>query len=149
MIGKLVKFIIFIAIFCLFIYRYFYYIDFSERCYIKLKPSLTELSSQNIKQAIKVLKYAVPGEYQKFCSHVKKINPNIACAGFNGGCYYQYNLEKKEIDVSTANSSNLGWTASVIAHETCHAIQHQEGRELSEDECYRKSSEILRATIKF
>lgn len=149
MTRKLVKYFMYIIIFCLLIYRYFYYVDFSAGCYIKLKPSLTELSSQNIKQAIKVLKFAAPNEYQKFCSHVKKINPNLACGGFGGGCYYHDNLEKKEIDISTANSGYLGWTAGVIAHETCHAIQQQEGRDPSEDECYGIGNEVLKMTIKY
>lgn len=131
------------------IYRYFYYLDFKNKCYIKIKPSFLEFSSQNIKQAIKVLKFAVPEEYEKFCGRVKAINPNFACGGFGGGCYYGENLEKKEIDISTANSGYLGWTAAVIAHETCHAIQGQEKRAMNEDECYKIGNEVLKKVINF
>lgn len=146
---RFIKVTIIVFIISAIFYRYFYYIDFANSCYITIKPSIMEFSSQNIKQAIEVLKYAVPEEYAKFCGHVKAINPNFACGGFNGGCYYAENLASKEIDVSTANSSYLGWTAAVIAHETCHAIQAQEKRAISEDECYKIGNKVLKKVIDF
>lgn len=146
---KFIKIFIIIFISGAIFYRYFYYVDFTDNCYIKIKPSFTEFSSQNIKQAIKVLKYAAPEEYKKFCGRVKMINPNFACGGFNGGCYYPENLGKKEIDVSTANGAYLGWTAAVIAHETCHAAQAQEKRAISEDECYGIGNKVLKKVINF
>jgi len=146
---KIIKIIIIVLIVGAIFFRYFYYLDFKNQCYIKIKPSFLEFSSQNIKQAIRVLKYAAPEEYGKFCGHIKSINPNFACGGFNGGCYYGENIEKKEIDVSTANSGYLGWTAAVIAHETCHAIQAQEKREMSEAECYQIGNEVLKKVISF
>ena len=146
---KIIKIIVTILIIGAVGYRYFYYVDFKNKCYIKIKPSILEFSSQNIKQAIKVLKLAVPEEYQKLCGHVNVINPNFACGGFGGGCYYGENLEKKEIDISTANSGYLGWTAAVIAHEACHAIQGQEKRAMSESECDKIGNEILKKVISY
>jgi hypothetical protein len=147
--GKIITLIIFAVIIIAVFFRYFYYVDFKNGCYVKIKPSIFELSSQNIKEAILVLKNAVPGEYEKFCSHVKAINPNMACGGFGGGCYYGENLKKKEIDISTANSGYLGWTAAVVAHETCHAIQGQNNKPISEDECYKINNEVLKKVISF
>jgi len=146
---KIIKGIILLFIAGAVIYRYFYYLDFENKCYIGLKPSIIEFSSQNIKQAIRVLKYAVPEEYEKFCGHVKAVNPNIACGGFGGGCYYGDNLAKREIDISTTHGGYLGWTAAVIAHETCHAIQAQAGKALNEDECYKIGNEVLKKVISF
>ena len=146
---KIIKIIVIALIIGAAGYRYFYYTDFKNNCYIKIKPSILEFSSQNIKQAIKVLKLAAPEEYGKFCGQVKAINPNFACGGLDGGCYYEDNLEKREIDISTANSGYLGWTAAVIAHETCHAIQAQEKRALSENECDKIGSAVLKKVISY
>lgn len=147
MLKWFLKIIILIAILWLIIYKYFLYTDFSESCYIKIKPSLTELSNTNIKEAIKVLKYAVPEEYDKLCTHVDTINPNLSCGGFGGGCYYQ--STEKEIDISTAHGGFLGMTAAIIAHETCHAIQHQEGRALNEQECYEIDDLVLKTIVEY
>jgi len=147
--SKIIKIIIIIIIIGAGFFRYFYYLDFKNSCYIKIKPSILEFSSQNIKQAIKILKFSVPNEYEKFCGHVKTINPNFACGGFGGGCYYGDNIEKKEIDISTANSGYLGWTAAIIAHETCHATQAQEKREMNENECYSIGNEVLKKVINY
>jgi hypothetical protein len=147
---KLIKTGIIVFILGAVFFRYFYYLDFKNKCYVKIWPSFLELSSQNIKQAIKVLRYADPEEYGKFCGHVKSINPNFACGGFGGGCYYGANNgNKKEIDISTANSGYLGWTAAIIAHETCHAVQAQEKGQLNEDECYKVGNEVLKKVISF
>lgn len=146
---KLLKIFITFLIFGSLFYRYFLYIDFKNDCYIKLKPSFLELSSTNIKQGIKILKLVSPDEYTYFCQHVKVINPNYACGGLGGGCYYSNNLEKKEIDISTANGGYLGQTAAVIAHEACHAQQHQEGRDLNEQECYLVDDKVFRQIAEY
>ncbi|MDO8259985.1 MAG: hypothetical protein Q7T50_00615, partial [Candidatus Magasanikbacteria bacterium] len=90
-----------------------------------------------------------PAEYSNLCQHVKVINPNYACGGLGGGCYYGSNLERKEIDISTANGGYLGQTAAVIAHETCHAKQHQEGRELNEQECYKVDDVVFKQVAEY
>jgi hypothetical protein len=129
--------------------RYFYYHDFSAGCGITIKPSLTELSSQNIKAALRAMKHGAPNEYALVCKHVESIDPNLACGGFNGGCFYLNDLAAGEIDVSTGNQSYLGWTAAVIAHETCHLIQAKEGRTMDEGECYGVGNDILKKMIVF
>jgi len=107
-------------------------------------PSLLEFNNLSIKRAINVLKYASPQDYQDLCEHVKVIDPNLACGGFEGGCYYLNN--RQAISINTSNRS-LSWTAAIIGHEVCHAIQHKEGRDLNEPECYRKTDEILRKIV--
>lgn len=131
------------------IYRYLLYIDFQNRCYILIKPSLLEFSSRNIQEGIRVLKYAVPIEYQKLCQYVDTINPNISCGGFEGGCYSAYEAHPGEIDVGTAHEQFLGWTAAVIAHETCHSQQFQEGRPFDEKECYEIDNYVLKTVVEF
>lgn len=149
MLKKHLKLFILLILFGLFIYRYFFYIDIPNKCYIRLKPSIFELSSINIKEGIKILKKVSPEEYTKLCQHVRIINPNYSCGGLGGGCYYLRNLEKKEIDISTANGGYLGQTTAVIAHETCHAIQNQEKRELNEQECYKIDDKVFKQIAEY
>lgn len=145
---KLVTFFIFLLVGGFVGWRYFFYVDFSADCYLRLQPSLLELSAGNIKQAIRILKHAAPAEYAKLCRHVDVINPNLSCGGFGGGCYYARDLgQDRQIDISTAHSNFLGLTAAIIVHETCHAIQHQQGRSLSEAECYELDNEVLKNLV--
>jgi hypothetical protein len=142
---KWLKRLMFLIIVLLLIYHYFLYVDIKNGCYIKIKPSILEFSTPNIKKAIKILKNATPEEYQKVCANVITINPNLGCGGFNGGCFYTgtYN-NPTEIHISTANKSYLGWTAAVIAHENCHLIQNKEKRAMDEGECYGLGDKILK-----
>ena len=151
MAKKALKIFITLAILGLVGYQYFYYVDRAHRCFIKIKPSYLEFSTSNIKEAIRILKYAVPEEYEKLCTYVDTIDPNISCGGFQGGCYSSYNRNVKEIDIGTANDDFLGWTAGVIAHETCHAIQFQEiGFDgFDEGECYAIDNKVMKAVIDF
>jgi hypothetical protein len=144
---KIIKILIILVILASLYYRYFLYIDYSHDCHIKLKHSLLELSARNIKEALKVLKRTDTEEYNKLCTNIKIINPNFACGGFGGGCYYTGPRTQGEIYVSTARDSNLAWTAAVIAHETCHAIQYNENRELSEDECHKIGDKVLKNLV--
>ena len=105
-----------------------------------------EFSNSNIKKAILVLKNASPEDYQNLCRYVDTIDPNLSCGGFEGGCYY--GIRSKTIDVSTSRTS-LSWTAAVIGHETCHAMQAKEGRPLDETECYKVDSRILKTIVEF
>ncbi|MFH0892131.1 MAG: hypothetical protein V1867_05115 [Candidatus Falkowbacteria bacterium] len=129
------------------IYKFFFYYDPGNKCLIRLKPSLTEWSNGNIKEGIKVLKHAVPDEYKKLCAYVDKINPNYSCGGLGGGCYISGKAPTREIDISTVYDGFLGWTAAVIAHETCHAVQHEEGRPFNETECYGIGDYVLNSTV--
>lgn len=147
MLKKFLKILILFAIISFVIHHYFFYIDLSNGCFIKIKPSIFELSTNNIKKAIKILKHATPDEYLKLCTHVKTINPNPSCGGFGGGCFYtRYN---GQIEISTSNKSFLGQTAAIIVHETCHAIQHNEKRDLNEPECYGLDNEVLKSLIAY
>ena len=130
------------------IYRYFFYVDFSNYCFVKIKPSITEFSNLNIKRAIKVLKHGSPSDYANFCAHVDTIDPNPSCGGFGGGCFYSKESRKSTIDISTSNR-DLVWTAAIIMHETCHVIQYQEGRPLSEDECYHVDDSTIKTLMQY
>lgn len=141
-----IKIIIIVFLSALIIYHFFFYADIKNSCYIKILPSLTELSSSNIKKGINVLKNAAPEEYEKLCGNIDTINPNFSCGGFQGGCY---TYTPRQIDISTSRDEFLGWTAAIIAHETCHAIQHSKGQELNEDECYTLDDMVLQKVVEY
>jgi hypothetical protein len=153
MIKSILKKAIIPLLIIFFIYKWFFYINVFNGCYIKIIPSaFFEFNNGNIKEAIKVLKNADFEEYKTVCRNVKTIDGNPACGGFNGGCYYISSLntsEKRRISVSTANSAYLAWTAAVIVHETCHAVQAKEGRGLDENECYTKGGEVLESLTRY
>ena len=100
-----------------------------------------------------MLKYADPENYKELCTRVDVINPNISCGGFGGGCYHVNNFGSSEtsrqIDISTPHDGFLGLTAAIIAHETCHARQAQEGRPISEDECYKLDDQTLQKVVEY
>ncbi len=101
MLKKFMQISVFI-IFLLFLYaKFFIYIDTQNKCYINIKPSILELSNLNVKRAINVLKYASPDDYKNLCKNVKTIDPNIACGGFGGGCYYQTDTKTISISISS------------------------------------------------
>lgn len=127
-------------------YRYFFYVDLPSGCNVTIAPAFTEFSNTAIKRAIVVLREAMPDEYRKFCANVSHIDPNFACGGFEGGCYRS--TQKRTIVVSTSQRS-LAWTAAVLAHETCHAIQDQEGRGFDENECYAAGDRVLQTVVQF
>lgn len=141
-----IKITIFILIVLGLIYRYFFYIDFENACYVILKPSITEFSNANIKRAIKTLKHGAPEDYQTFCTNVNTIDPNPSCGGFGGGCFHSSKSRTKTIDISTSQR-DLAWTAAIIMHETCHAIQYSEGRNLNEEECYKVDDKTIKTLM--
>jgi hypothetical protein len=144
----LIKIVLIFVAFPAIVYYYFFYIDLASGCTISITPSILELSNLNIKRAIGVLKYASPTDYQNLCAHIGNINPNFSCGGLGGGCFWMSDLEKdpRSIDVSTTKD-DLAWTVSVITHETCHAMQYQEGRPLSEEECHLVGDRVLRSIV--
>jgi hypothetical protein len=146
---RAIKTLIILFIIGLVFYKFFFYVDISNGCFIKIKPSITEFSNLSMKKALKTLKYGAPQEYLKVCQHVDTINPNYGCGGFQGGCYYHYEgVNPKEIYVSTSYRS-LSDAIAVIVHETCHAIQFQQGRPGIESECYAANDKVLKAIVQF
>ena len=132
--------------------RYLVYADVGSGCYIFIRLSFVGDSNTTIKRALETLRHGSPDDYRKVCTHVATINPNPSCGGFGGGCFWHNkdNRIRATIDVSTENG--LIWTVGIIVHETCHAIQFQEGRPPGHDletECYREDDRILRALVRF
>lgn len=145
LIKKLFKLTLFLIVVASIIYTFFFYIDFKDKCYIRINPSFLEFSNLSIKRAIKALKFASFDDYRALCENVKVIHPNVSCGGFQGGCYYPD--ETKSISITTSQRGLLSWTAGIIVHEVCHAKQHKEGRTFDETECYKETDRILKKLI--
>jgi len=150
---KILLFVFFLILFFWLFGRYFLYIDVEYGCFVKIKPSILEFSSQNIKKGILVLKYADIDNYKELCNRVDTVNPNLSCGGFGGGCYRKTNFGSSEIsrqiDVSTPRNGFLGLTAAIIAHEVCHLKQAQENRAFSEKECYELDDKVLQKVVEY
>lgn len=129
-----------------FYFKHTRYYDPAAGCSIKIRPSLLEWNSGNIRDALSALKYGYPEKYKLVCANITEIKTDMACGGWEGGCYYG---DKGEIFVSTANQEFLGWTAAVIAHETCHDRQNKEGRPYSEDECYAVGHKTMQTLVRY
>ncbi len=140
-VGKFIKFIIIIIFILWIFYSLFIYVDLSNRCFITIRPSFTELSNTTMKKGIKYLKNNFPNEYTNLCKNVVSIDPNISCGGFGGGCYSLYSINPGVIDISTPHGDYIH-AAKVMIHETCHAMQFKEGRPFDETECY-KTDEVI------
>lgn len=118
------------------------YDDFTNGCHIKIGLSLIEWNNLELKSALKSLREKSPGDYQKVCTYVTKISPDLPCGGSGGGCFRHDN--PKQIEVSTMNHrGNSAITAAMIVHETCHSIQHEEKRALDEKECYHEMNRMF------
>jgi hypothetical protein len=130
--------------------HFFSYIDLLNDCRISIRMSLFEFSNLTVKDAIGVIKRALPREYRDLCANVSTIDPNFSCGGFGGGCYSTFTFEKegRTIDVSTAKDDIL-WTAGVIVHETCHAMQYHEKRSFSEAECYSRGYKAIAEIVRY
>jgi hypothetical protein len=97
-----------------------------------------------MKRALGVLQRAMPEEYAKVCTHVAAINPNPVCGSLGYGCFQASpaNRGRATIDIGTETGS-LIMTAAVIVHETCHAIQFHEHRDLIEEECQAADERVV------
>lgn len=126
------------------IYYLFLYVDFDNKCIIRIYPSIFEFSTRNVIESIKVLKRTSPKDYQNLCQNINVIDTNVGCGGFEGGCYYEH---KPGVIHVTTNDVTLTQTIAVMVHETCHAIQHHEGRPLEEQECYEEDQRILQELV--
>lgn len=127
----------------MFYWHNFLYIDPLGGCFISITPSF-EFNNTKVKQGIAVLKNALPDEYAKMCHRINSIDPNVACGGFEGGCF-----EPGRPNTIYVNPTftNLAWTANVLVHETCHAYQFSEKRDMSEAECYQKGDQVLQKLV--
>ena len=129
-----------------FIFQLFLYVDIANKCFIKIIPSIAEWNNLNIKRAVKILKYGSPSDYKDFCTHVDTINGVVACGGFEGGCFY--GSQPKTIYISSAQEeSTIAFTVGVIVHETCHAMQYDQGRPGDENECYKEDDRLMRKIV--
>lgn len=135
-----------LLIFFGFISQLFIYVDLENKCFIKIIPSLAEWNNLNIKRAIKILKYGSPSDYKDFCNHIDTIDGSIGCGGFEGGCFYPN--RPKTITVSSAQEeTTIAFTVGVIDHETCHAMQYDQGRPGDENECYKEDDRLMRNIV--
>jgi hypothetical protein len=132
--------------------RYFVWIDPGTRCVITIRPSLVGYDNTAIKRALATLQHASPGDYRSVCTHVGTINPNPACGGFGGGCFWHHQGQRGRATIDVSTEHGLIWTVAVIVHETCHARQFHEGRPPGfdlEHECYGEDDRIMRALVVF
>ncbi len=141
------KTFIILFLFVLLFFRYFYYMDIKNGCYLTIEPAILEFNNTSIKKAIKILKYGSPLDYRDLCKYVETITPFMSCGGFEGGCFMQNT--PKTIYVSTTRRSILQ-TTNVLVHETCHAKQFARGEKaFNEEECYAEGDRILQNLVKF
>lgn len=145
MIKKLFITIIILFITAFILLRYFVYVDLSYSCNINIIPSM-ELSNRNIIRSLITLKNASASDYKKVCDNVQFINSNVACGGFDGGCYKTG--ARNTIYVSTSQR-DLVTTTMILVHETCHLLQEKENRVMTEQECYKKGDDFLKLVTKY
>lgn len=123
------------------------YDDWINGCHINIQFSLLEWNNLEIKRAIKFIKTKSPKDYQKVCEYVDDIALYLPCSFSAGGCFRD--VSPGQIGMHTLprdKNGNPSFTASVIYHETCHAIQKSEGRTSGdrEAECYREGYRFLK-----
>lgn len=138
---------IFFGIFVLykFLISNVFYIDIFNGCYIGIVPGL-ELNNAKIVEGLNVLKQSSIEDYKDVCNRVSKIDPNIGCGGFEGGCFYS--TDPRAIVVTTAGT-NLDWVVGVIVHETCHAKQFHEKRKMTEEECHNADGRVIKSIVQY
>ena len=132
--------------------RYLVWIDLPDHCVITIRPSLVGYDNTTVKRALETLRHGSPEDYRKVCVHVATINPNPACGGFGGGCFWHHEGQKGRATIDVSTEHGLIWTVAIIVHETCHAVQYHEGRPPHtnlEDECYSEDDRIMRALVQF
>ncbi|MFC1722407.1 hypothetical protein ACFL0C_02020 [Patescibacteria group bacterium] len=129
-----------LILFLYFLYSNYYHYDPENNCSIKIIPSFMP-SNFNTKNIIKLIKYSSPDSYKQLCQHVTTINKNPSCGGFDGGCY-EYN--KPNTIYIGNDQGNIALAAALVMHETCHAMQGQDKRPFSEQECYKMGNTFLK-----
>lgn len=139
---KLITLLICFCFLGMILYKYFFYFDIKNGCFIKILPSF-QGGNTKIKKSINVLKNASFEDYNNLCKHVQTIDPNL----LGGGLYWD-KLNSKTILVN-ASGYNLQIVAAIIVHETCHAMQHQQNKALNEGECYSKDDKFIKEITSF
>jgi len=136
---KTVKLLVLATIIFGFLLYKFYYYDPAYGCQITIIPSFLP-SNTNTKTILKMIKKGSPDDYLRLCKYVRVINKNPSCGGLDGGCF----KPSKPKTIYTGNDqANIALSASILVHETCHAIQATERSRLSEPECYSVSNRYL------
>lgn len=146
-IGTLLKRVAGVAVVAVWGYSTFHYVDLANRCVIAITPAIFEWNGGDIKNALGALRYGSPEDYRRVCSIITTINPNLAATGLNGGHYIAGETPSSTITVGSAHGAFIGWTAAVIVHETCHALQHREHRPFDETECYAAGDRTLQTIV--
>lgn len=137
---KLIVILIFITVVAFFLYHYFFYTDPQSGCFIKIPPSF-QGGNTKAKKAIKIIKINSPDDYKNLCKYIKTIDLFSGAAGGAAGLYW----EKLNPHAILVNSMwYFQFFVEMIAHETCHATQHFEGRPYSEEECYKKGDVLIK-----
>jgi hypothetical protein len=123
----------------------FRYDDWTGGCHIRINLSLLEWNNLDMKKALNFISKKSPEDYRKVCTYVDTISPDLPCGGSGGGCYHD-DRPREIVTSNLGHGKHIEWTAAVIMHETCHAIQKAEGRTAGdrETECYRASYKFLR-----
>lgn len=122
---------------------FFRYDDWVNGCHMRIMPSVLEWNNLNVKKAISFLRNKSPKDYNKFCTYVNTISPDLPCGGSGGGCFH--NDKPKQIEVSVlGHQDDLSITTAIIIHEVCHAVQRNENRQLDEQECYGEGNRFLK-----
>jgi len=132
--------------------RYLVWLDVANRCVITIRPSLVGYDNRVVKLALETLRHGSPEDYRQVCVHVGTINPNPACGGFGGGCFWHGDGQKGRATIDVSTEHGLIWTTAIVVHETCHARQFHEGRPPGfdlEHECYNEDDRIMRALVQF
>lgn len=122
-----------------FVYKSFVYTDEQYNCVIKVWPTF-QPSNWDFRKVFTMLKQTAPEEYKYMCANVSTISKDLACGGFDGGCYYTQ--QQRTLYIGN-DQDNIAITVAVIIHELCHARQNNEDRPLAEHECYQKASAYL------
>ena len=103
--------------------RYLVWLDPGNRCVITIRPSLVGYDNRIVKLALESLRHGSPEDYRQVCVHVGTINPNPACGGFGGGCFWHGDGQKGRATIDVSTEHGLIWTTAIVVHETCHARQ--------------------------
>ena len=98
--------------------RYLVWIDLANRCVIRIRPSLVGYDNTMVKRALDTLRHGSPADYRNVCIHVATINPNPACGGFGGGCFWHHEGQKGRATIDISTEHGLIWTVAIIVHET-------------------------------
>ncbi len=142
---KLFRLLLIVSIILTYIYSNFYYFDPSYGCRIAIVPTFLP-SNYNTKEILKILKKGSPDDYARVCKYVSVINKNPSCGGFDGGCFQP--SKPRTIYIGN-DQGNIALASALIVHETCHAIQGSQKKQLIESECYSQGNAFLEIVTQY